>query len=238
MPGCCVTPCARPDHEDRVAWRGGQRHVARLVPRSVAPAGDDAAAPRDHRARHAGEPQAAESVARERPGPGQVEIRVHATGLNFRDVLNALGMYPGDPGPLGNECSGVVTAVGEGVHDLQVGDDVLAMVDRSFATWVIAPAALTVRKPPTLTHVEAATIPVTFLTAQYALHDLAPDQEGRSRPDPRDHRRRRHGGTADRAARRRRGVRHRRFAGETRAGLGARRASRRRFAFALVCAPT
>ena len=49
------------------------------------------------------------------PGPGEVEIRVHATGLNFRDVLNALGMYPGDAGPLGSECSGVVAAVGEGV---------------------------------------------------------------------------------------------------------------------------
>ena len=59
-----------------------------------------------------------QAVARERPGPVEVEIRVHATGLNFRDVLNALGMYPGDPGPLGNECAGVITAVGEGVDDL------------------------------------------------------------------------------------------------------------------------
>ena len=136
------------DEEDRIAWRGGQRHVARLVPRSVTPAGE---VPRRLEITERGtlENLELEPVERERPGPGQVEIRVHATGLNFRDVLNALGMYPGDPGPLGNECSGVITAVGEGVDDLQVGDDVLAMVDGAFATWVIAPAALTVRKPAT-----------------------------------------------------------------------------------------
>jgi NADPH:quinone reductase-like Zn-dependent oxidoreductase/aryl carrier-like protein len=165
------------DAEDRVAWREGQRHVARLVPGSVVPAGD---APLCLEITERGtlENLKLQPVARPKPGPGQVEIRVHATGLNFRDVLNALGMYPGDPGPLGNECSGVVTAVGEGVLDLRVGDDVLAMTDRSFATWVIAPAALTVRKPVGLTHVEAATIPVTFLTAQYALHDLAGIKKG------------------------------------------------------------
>jgi acyl transferase domain-containing protein/NADPH:quinone reductase-like Zn-dependent oxidoreductase len=167
----------KPDDEDRVAWRGGHRHVARLMPGSVAAAGD-APVRLEITERGTLENLELRAVVRERPGPGEVEIRVHATGLNFRDVLNALGMYPGAPGPLGNECSGVVTAVGEGVHDLQVGDDVVAMVDRSFATWVIAPAALTVRKPATLTHVEAATIPVAFLTAQYALRDLAGIKKG------------------------------------------------------------
>jgi myxalamid-type polyketide synthase MxaB len=58
-----------------------------------------------------------------------VEIRVVATGLNFRDVLNALGMYPGDPGPLGNECAGVITAIGSD-GDLRVGE-VIAMVDQA-----------------------------------------------------------------------------------------------------------
>ena len=84
----------------------------------------------------------------------------------------------GDPGPLGNECAGVVTAVGEGVESLEVGDDVVAMVDRSFANWVLAPESLTVRKPASLTYAEAATIPVTFLTAQYALRDLARIKKG------------------------------------------------------------
>jgi acyl transferase domain-containing protein/NADPH:quinone reductase-like Zn-dependent oxidoreductase/NAD(P)-dependent dehydrogenase (short-subunit alcohol dehydrogenase family)/acyl carrier protein len=165
------------DEEDRVAWRGGQRHVPRLVPGSVTPAGDTPLRLEITERGSLGN-LILQTVARERPGPGEVEIRVHASGLNFRDVLNALGMYPGDAGPLGNECSGVITAIGDGVHDLQVGDDVIAMADRAFATWMIAPAALTVRKPARLTHAEAATIPVTFLTAQLALQDLARIKKG------------------------------------------------------------
>ena len=51
-------------------------------------------------------------MERKRPGPGEVEIEVEASGLNFKDVLNALGLYPGDPGPLGAECSGRVLEVG------------------------------------------------------------------------------------------------------------------------------
>ena len=39
---------------------------------------------------------------------------MRAVGLNFRDVLNVLGMYPGDPGAPGGDCAGIVTAVGEG----------------------------------------------------------------------------------------------------------------------------
>lgn len=162
----------RADGEPRIAWRGGKRHVARLVPGNVTPA-SDVAVRLEIDERGTLENLRLREVPRSRPGPGEVEIHVHATGLNFRDVLNALGMYPGDPGPLGNECSGVISAVGDGVTGFRPGDEVVSMVDRSFATWVIAPAALTVRKPASLTHVEAATVPVAFLTAQYALRDLA-----------------------------------------------------------------
>ncbi|MBX3611473.1 MAG: type I polyketide synthase [Hydrogenophaga sp.] len=164
------------DVEDRVALRGGERYVARLQPGEFVPE------PRplllDITERGSLDRLALVEVPRPAPGPGQVEIRVHATGLNFRDVLNALGMYPGDPGPLGNECAGVISAVGEGVTDLAVGDEVVAMVDRSFATWVIAPAVMAVLKPPGMTFAEAATIPVTFLTAEYALRHLAGMKKG------------------------------------------------------------
>ena len=61
------------------------------------------------------------AIERRPPGPGEVEIEVRAVGLNFKDVLNALGLYPGDPGPLGSECAGVVTAVGPGVQGLAPG---------------------------------------------------------------------------------------------------------------------
>ncbi len=52
---------------------------------------------------------------------------MEATGLNFKDVLNALGMYPGNPGPLGGECAGRVVAVGAGVTHVRVGDEVVAV---------------------------------------------------------------------------------------------------------------
>ena len=161
------------DTEDRIALRGGQRYVARLSQGVLQHV--DALPPRRLEITERGilENLRLNVVPREAPGPGQVEIRVYATGLNFRDVLNALGMYPGDPGPLGNECSGVITAVGENVGDLCVGDEVVTMIDQSFATYVIAPAMQTVRKPANLSFVEAATIPVTFLTAEYALSHLA-----------------------------------------------------------------
>ena len=65
-------------------------------------------------------------AARRVPGRGQVEIRVRAAGLNFRDVLSALDMYPGEPGPLGVECAGEIVGVGDGVEGLRVGDEVMA----------------------------------------------------------------------------------------------------------------
>jgi NADPH:quinone reductase-like Zn-dependent oxidoreductase/aryl carrier-like protein/phage tail protein X len=161
------------DGEDRVAFRGGARYVARLTPGTLLT--PEAEPPRRLEIAERGvlENLALVPVERRAPGPGEVEIRVAATGLNFRDVLNALGMYPGDPGPLGNECAGVVSAVGEDVTDFAVGDEVVSMIDASFATYVVAPAELTVRKPANLSFVEAATIPVTFLTVEYALAHLA-----------------------------------------------------------------
>jgi acyl transferase domain-containing protein/acyl carrier protein len=161
-----------PDGEERIGYRQGVRHVARLAPALLAPV-EERALRLEITARGSLDNLRLAVVPRSRPGAGQVELRVAATGLNFRDVLNALGMYPGDPGPLGNECAGVITAVGPGVQHLAVGDEVIAMVDRSFATWVVAPAALTVRKPASLDFAEAATIPVAYLTADYAFRQLA-----------------------------------------------------------------
>ena len=80
-----------------------------------------------------------------RRGRGQVEIQVEATGLNFRDVLNALGMYPGDAGPLGSEFAGRVVALGAGVETLAVGERVMGVGAGTFATSVVTDAALVVR---------------------------------------------------------------------------------------------
>ena len=75
-----------------------------------------------------------------RPGRGEVEVRVQATGLNFRDVMYTLGLLSdeaienGFAGPtLGLEFSGVVAAVGEGVSDLAVGDEVVGFGPASFS---------------------------------------------------------------------------------------------------------
>jgi acyl transferase domain-containing protein/NADPH:quinone reductase-like Zn-dependent oxidoreductase len=102
---------------------------------------------------------------RRAPGRGEVEIEVRAAGLNFRDVLNTLGMYPGEAGLLGSEAAGIVAAVGEGVSNLSVGDQVLAFARDSIATYALAPASLTVKLPKSVDFADAVTIPNTYLTA-------------------------------------------------------------------------
>jgi NADPH:quinone reductase-like Zn-dependent oxidoreductase/thioesterase domain-containing protein/acyl carrier protein len=115
-------------------------------------------------------------VQREPPAAGQVEIEVHATGLNFSDVLKALGLYPGIKDaivPLGIEASGVVTAVGKGVDRFQVGDEVFGVVPYAFASHARTTEYALVHKPSSIGHDEACTIPITFLTAYYGLVRLA-----------------------------------------------------------------
>lgn len=160
------------DREDSVAYRYDRRYLARLAIDKPTHVEDN---PVSLEIPERGSLGNLRFMPMQRSGPaaGQVEIRVHATGLNFRDVLNALGAYPGDPGPLGNECSGVVTAVGDGVDMFNVGDDVVAMINHSFASYVVAPQAMCVRKPAYLSHQAAATVPITFLTADYALRSLS-----------------------------------------------------------------
>ena len=61
------------------------------------------------------------SLPSQQPAFGQVLLEVHAVGVNFRDVLNVLGMYPGDPGAPGADCAGVVIAIGKGVQGVIQG---------------------------------------------------------------------------------------------------------------------
>jgi NADPH:quinone reductase-like Zn-dependent oxidoreductase len=164
------------DDESQVALRGQERLVARLAP---SPGIDDAialapAALRlDIPTRGVLEDLAWVATTRGALGPAQVEIRARAIGLNFRDVLNALGMYPGEAGPLGSECVGEIVAVGSEVRDLRVGDLVMCVATGAFASTVVTDAALAVRVPAALTPEAAATVPIAFLTARYALAELA-----------------------------------------------------------------
>ncbi|MGG3815641.1 SDR family NAD(P)-dependent oxidoreductase, partial [Methylorubrum rhodesianum] len=110
---------------------------------------------------------------------------VAATGLNFRDVLWALSMLPeeiledGFAGPrLGLEVSGRVTAVGAGVVDFAVGDSVVAFAQSGFATHVVVPEMVVAPMPAGLDPAAAATVPVAFLTAYYALCTCARLRKG------------------------------------------------------------
>ncbi len=172
--------------EDQIAFRNGARHVARLTRKEnttakaegklVVPTGRPFQLQKssdgvlDH--------LKLKPIRRHKLAAEEVEIEVHASGLNFRDVLNALGMYPGEAGPLGLECSGKICAVGEGVANFKAGDEALAMAFGSFSSHVRTHADLVVHKPAHHSFEEAATIPVTFLTAYYGLRHLAHMQRG------------------------------------------------------------
>jgi candicidin polyketide synthase FscB len=110
--------------------------------------------------------------------PGQVRVAVRASGVNFRDVLNALGMYPGEAGLLGQEGAGVIVGVGPEVSGLAVGDRVMGMFPGAFGPLAVADARMLVPMPQGWSFVQAASVPLVFLTAWYALRDLGAVRAG------------------------------------------------------------
>ncbi|MGV0850694.1 type I polyketide synthase [Mycolicibacterium phlei] len=102
------------------------------------------------------------------PPAGYVQIRVEAAGLNFRDVLNVLGLYPGDPGRIGGDLAGTVTEVGPGVTGFEVGQRVFGFMQGGFASRVNIPAHFLAPLPEGVNAVEATTIPAGALTARLA----------------------------------------------------------------------
>jgi len=110
------------------------------------------------------------------PAPGEVVMDVRAAALNFPDVLMIRGLYqdrPPLPFVVGTEMSGVVSAVGEGVQGLRVGDRVVAACGRTMAERVAARASLVIPAPPSLSFESAAGICVTYFTSMYALKQRA-----------------------------------------------------------------
>ena len=163
----------RPE-ESQWALRGGTRYVPRLVRKE----GRGVRGPARPVRLIATEPGRLDSLdwqpsSRLTPGAGEVEIRVEAAALNFRDVLSVLGMYPGDAGPLGGEVAGVVSAVGPGVRDLAAGDAVAALAAGGFNDYVVTAADLTIKKPAGWSFAEIVTVPAAFATAYHALVQLA-----------------------------------------------------------------
>ena len=166
----CRAPPASCDSGSLSRWseRGAAAHVARLLPSAVpatagavslfpSPRGSFAALlPRTLPASHA-------SVA------GAVELSVRSVGLNFRDVLNVLGMYPGDPGAPGADCAGVV--VSGAAHE--AGLAVFGLAPGALGTHVSALAAALPAKPPALAFEAAASLPTVCVTVDLALRQAA-----------------------------------------------------------------
>jgi 1-acyl-sn-glycerol-3-phosphate acyltransferase len=170
--------------EDETAIRGGRRVVRRLrrlPPSAVAGVPTRPATPSDCWRADVRRPGALETCAlrpavRRRPGAGQVEVEVDAAGLNFRDVVLAMGLLPslafdGTFGEqaLGLDLAGRVVAVGDSVDGLAIGDAVFGISPGTMASHSTTAAELVTLRPPGLSAVDAAASPCAFVTALYAL---------------------------------------------------------------------
>jgi acyl transferase domain-containing protein/thioesterase domain-containing protein/acyl carrier protein len=173
--------------ETEVAWRGESRFASRIARISL-----EAHPPRTSAVRNPGyrletpasgvmDELALLEHPRRKPGAHEVEIEICAAALNFRDVMKLLGIYPMDSDldlRLGDECSGRIVARGNKVKSFKIGDEVIAIGSGSFASHLTVPESFVVRKPMRIPFEEAATIPVAFMTAWYALHHLGKIQRG------------------------------------------------------------
>ncbi|HEV2779568.1 MAG TPA: beta-ketoacyl synthase N-terminal-like domain-containing protein, partial [Actinophytocola sp.] len=173
-----AVPAAVQAGEPQLALRAGEAFVPRL-----ARAGSDsellppAGAPAWRLdGRHKGTLDRLELVAAphtlEPLAEGQVRLRIHAAGLNFRDPLIALGVIEG-PEVQRGEAAGVVLEVGPGVTGLAPGDRVFGFVPESFGLVTIADHRLLRRMPRNWTYEQAAAVAVTYVTAYYGLKELA-----------------------------------------------------------------
>lgn len=176
------------DEEDQLALRPTGRLVARLT-RGTAP-GEEHAYPWHSRLQPfrlvPAKPGYWDSLefrplTRRAPGPGEVEVAVTATALNFIDVMKAMGTYPDSSAGasmLGGECAGRVVAVGEGVTGVSVDDRVVACVFGSLASHVTVRAGHTRPVPEGMADQDAAGLPLVLATAWHGLVDLGRLGEG------------------------------------------------------------
>jgi acyl transferase domain-containing protein/NADPH:quinone reductase-like Zn-dependent oxidoreductase/SAM-dependent methyltransferase/acyl carrier protein len=176
----------RIDGEREVAFRGEARYVERIVRgRSSRQEPLDSSVPlrleskeRGHLDRLGFKPFILPEC-----GPGQVLIEVKAAGLNFRDVLKALALYPSeapDARLFGDEVGGIVKAVGAGVDHVAPGDRVFGLAVFGLSTHTLARGGDVRRIPDQLSFEEAATLPVVFMTAWHSLYNVARMRPGES----------------------------------------------------------
>lgn len=178
------------DKEDEIALRGDARYVHRYVRISdVEDSKESKAVVKTascaYRLETAGQGTldklTLRACKRQPVGVGEVEVQVQASGLNFADVMKGLGLYPGLPDgpiPLGIECAGRITEVGDGVEGFEVGDEVVAIAPFAFGAFVVTSTEFLARKPAHLSFEEAATLPIAFLTTHYAMNHLGRMRKG------------------------------------------------------------
>jgi acyl transferase domain-containing protein/NADPH:quinone reductase-like Zn-dependent oxidoreductase/SAM-dependent methyltransferase/acyl carrier protein len=174
----------RNDGEREIAFRGEARYVQRLARgrSSHEERLDPAVALRlESRERGHLDTLAFRSFVTPACGPGEVLIEVKAAGINFRDVLKALALYPGeapDARIFGDEVAGVVSAIGSGVDHVAPGDHVFGLAVFGLASHTIARGGDVRRIPVGLSFEQAVTLPVVFMTAWHALQNIARIRKG------------------------------------------------------------
>ncbi|MGP4003684.1 SDR family NAD(P)-dependent oxidoreductase [Streptomyces sp. 8N706] len=174
---------ARTLGETQLAVRGGTLHVPRLTPVQDAdtllpPApGTPWRLTQDDNGRLDG--LRLEPVDDAPLGPLEIRIAVRAAGLNFRDVLIALGTYPG-AAVMGGEAAGVVLEVGAEVTALSPGDRVMGLFSGAFGPVATTDHRMVGRLPAEWSFAEGAAVPIAFLTAYYGLRDLGGLDAGQS----------------------------------------------------------
>jgi NADPH:quinone reductase-like Zn-dependent oxidoreductase/SAM-dependent methyltransferase/acyl carrier protein len=181
------------DTEDEIALHGELRFVHRLLPVSLATlhgTGRQSAQSGEPFGIELRQPGAMDSLSprplvRRAPKPDEIEVEIAATGLNFKDLMTAMGMVPKDAITddtggrlLGLECAGRVVAVGDDVTEFAVADEVVVVAPRTLATHITIDRRFAAQKPRHLSLEQAATIPIAFVTAFYALHTLAGMRRG------------------------------------------------------------
>jgi acyl transferase domain-containing protein/NADPH:quinone reductase-like Zn-dependent oxidoreductase len=179
---------ASADNEDEISLARRSRMVERVVTETVL--GNQHLAPDERLVLDFDSPGSFQNLHWKRkplqmPGPGEIAVAPAAAGLNFRDVMYAMGLLPDEAleggfagQTLGMELSGTVTAVGEGVDEFKPGDAVIAFAPASFSSQTVTSASAAIPKPAELSFEAAATIPAAFYTAYHALVELAALQAG------------------------------------------------------------
>ncbi|KAJ5652341.1 Acyl transferase/acyl hydrolase/lysophospholipase [Penicillium longicatenatum] len=109
-----------------------------------------------------------------------VEIDIYSTGLNFRDVLSAMGIVEASEIGFGLEAAGIVRRTGPQVKDLKAGDRVFLMGSGAFSTQIVVSKSVCEKIPDGLSFEDAATMPCVFATSIYCLFNIGNLQKGQS----------------------------------------------------------